>query len=159
MFREHKYKVWNGSRMILLADIANDTALWISEDFWEAVDHFTGSIVPLCNSDDKISVLLEYSGKNDIKRVNIYEGDIIIKRKYVDGTEITMLTEIVPVVFNTSSFGYIGRETNAFYPFVNDAEYDFEIIGNVFQHLHLLSDKQTDVLMNMKITNILKANG
>lgn len=80
------------------------------------------------------------SGHKDITGTEIFQGDIL-KTVYPDSQEPTGKAEVYnEVVFKDGCLGWIGETTGEFYPFATDMPENPIIVGNIFQHKHLLEN-------------------
>lgn len=80
-------------------------------------------------SDDPL-IIMQSTGLKDKNSVEIYEGDVV-KTKY---------GEIGYIRWFKGSFDFCDIEGQAFYLFSIGAGQPFEIIGNQYEHTHLLEE-------------------
>lgn len=137
-----KFRVWNGKRMIYVADKRNDTCITFFEWGWEVQDHFSGKFESLVRSwDNKDAVLMKYTGLKDKNDKEIYEGDIFTF------DFVKELNNSIPLI---GSFDWHNDELRYEIDVHNQEEYlclsycgnpvmqNFEVIGNMYEHPSLL---------------------
>jgi uncharacterized phage protein (TIGR01671 family) len=118
--REHKYRAWHKQeqKMYLVAGMIKDMVLLLSDD---------GDMVTSIHMDEVD--LMDYTGRKDRKGDEVYDGDILGNKwgKY-------------RIYWDTDSF--IARSEDGFRFHISDIEFNaLEIIGNIYEHSHILEDK------------------
>lgn len=106
--REIKFRAWDGCEMIFM-DMKRDG-------------------IYICGTHKE---LMQYTGLQDSKGVDIYEGDIvtgIANRKYV-------------LRFITDGWCLDAGVTPRLHDYIHDCGNILEVIGNIYEHKHLLEDK------------------
>jgi uncharacterized phage protein (TIGR01671 family) len=94
------------------------------------------------------TVLMQFTGLKDKKGKEIYEGDIIELWSYTaeDGTHID--AERHPVAWMSAldypAFDLDGHdhESNMLSELVGSGEWEWDVIGNIYQHPHLLTNEK-----------------
>lgn len=138
MNREIKFRAWfaQQNRMIYLGSPKNDTALWIEERGWDAVDHLMGKPESICsnyNNENPENILMQYTGLKDKNGKEIYEGDIMSWR----GNGNTDNTKLSCVIYEGAAFNVVGKTWSCRW---NLDEYNesYEVIGNIHENPDLL---------------------
>lgn len=133
--REIKFRVWipRLNKIVYLGSSKNDTALWIEERGFHAVDHFTGKPETLGTNikgdsmyDDGIQ-LMQFTGLLDCNGKEIYEGDIL-----KDNIIVCWREDLASFALRKEGWLY-----DHFFGEAIDAG-STEIIGNIFQNPELL---------------------
>jgi uncharacterized phage protein (TIGR01671 family) len=124
MSREIKFRAWDGIRMTTTGIQFNNT---------------TGELLFIPKG-----TLMQYTGLRDRKGVEIYEGDIA-KITWAEGT---YRGSAYGGALNYTELGVMQFDNGQFSFFVKDSLLDddyknltVEIIGNIYQHKHLLEAK------------------
>lgn len=123
--REIKFRAWHKEKKImgevLGIDILHKEMFFSNEDI-DCYEH----------TDFKDIELMQYTGLKDKNNKEIYEGDIVILHngKY-------------KVIFNTEEARFVLRddEFEMNIPFTNNNNERMEVLGNVYENLELLGDK------------------
>ncbi len=85
----------------------------------------------------------QFTSLPDKNRSEIYEGDIMYQR-YFDKLEESGYGEtFLQIAFKDGAFGWIGDITGQFFSFAEQPLDDYEIIGNIYEHPHLLTPSPT----------------
>ncbi|GKV70248.1 hypothetical protein NCCP2716_27460 [Sporosarcina sp. NCCP-2716] len=125
--REIKFRAWEESEKRMYADIQK--GIWEDPDDWL----YFGDILGL----ERFKVM-QYTGLKDKNGREIYEGDIIICRKYIDGNIVEYTRERGYVNCAFGAFG-LHRKQGYYRPFKDWLEdYEFEVIGNIHDNPGLL---------------------
>lgn len=144
MKREIKFRVWfaEQKRIIYLGSVKNDTALWLEERGWDAVDHLAGNPLSICsnyNNENTENILMQFTNIIDKGGREIFEGDIL-RDTLDDAMEKMWFTEIYcPVIFRDGAFGYLGEITGQFHAFYEDGKMEWEVVGNIYESSELLN--------------------
>lgn len=93
--------------------------------------------------DTEDMILMQYTGLKDKNGKEIYEGDIIYCKKYIGGNWIEDCIEKGYVNFNNGEFGLYRKQGyyQSLYKF-KEYDYEFEVIGNMYDNPELLSEKE-----------------
>ena len=134
MEREIKFRAWlpKEKRIILIGDRHNDTGLWISEEWFDVVDHFTGMAEILGSKDDGV-ILMQFTGLKDKNGKEIWEGDIISNGYGVGVIKWDKTSCAFRLFWNAT----ILDDDVSWIPF-KGMKYN-EIIGNIYENPELLS--------------------
>ena len=124
-----KFRVWTGGKMIYIGSKNNDTALWISENYWAAIDHFTGKHKKICDSRD-INVSLMKSAGIEVESKEVYIGDVITL--YKDSKEY-FTGKVTDHQYNG-----ITIDSKSDYMEFGLPKYEYKLIGNIHEHPELL---------------------
>lgn len=119
--REIKFRCWNGEQMV-------------SPDYIDrsGIAYWKENSIPTCDGN-----LMQYTGLKDKNGKEIYEGDILHSTSW--GATSRTINPYHVVVWGECGWkaqGYNG--TMKVNPDLN-VKYDFEIIGNIYEHPHLLT--------------------
>lgn len=121
--RQIKFRAWNKKQKIMVYQNEDDSA-----DYWDGA---YGSTIEIINEnlDDENYEMMQFTGLLDKNGKEIYEGDILKFGNYpleviwdMGGWEVKM--ENGHSLLFTQLYGYIN---------------DGEIIGNIYEHPHILS--------------------
>lgn len=120
--REIKFRVWNIDEYISLNKAIHDDIVVIQQ--------------PSSSNDSLIEInwegveLEQFTGMHDKNGVPIYEGDVLLNENnyywavsFLDGK-------------------FIARGPNTIYNFVDLDDYQFNVVGNIHQHAHLLEQNK-----------------
>lgn len=93
--------------------------------------------------DTEDMILMQYTGLKDKNGKEIYEGDIIYCKKYIGGNWIEDCIEKGYVNFNNGEFGLYRKQEyyQSLYKF-KEYDYEFEVIGNMYDNPELLAEKE-----------------
>lgn len=140
-----KFRVFDGNKMIYVANKQNDTSIIFNEWGWEVVDHLRGEIESLIRSwENKKTVLMQSIGLLDKKGKEIYEGDILVFH-HGHGDRFYKVF-CVPGGFAINAFpNDVNKEEIAFHEGTSDMqtssfiESNCEVIGNICEYPELLN--------------------
>ena len=135
MKREIKFRAWipNLKRIIYIGSHKNDTAVWICEDGFNVVDHFTGSHESLGTDEDGV-ILMQFTGLKDKNGKEIDEGDVWLMNGIKSQPMIVCFDN--GKFISKSTWGeYLKRDDGyTYWDFI-----DGEVIGNIYENPELLS--------------------
>ena len=135
--REIKYKVWNEE---------------LEEMYTISKEKYLGStgIVDPYVGHEK-AVWMQFTGLTDVNSREIYEGDIV--KLTVPDRHYTMQGNGYSDIMREDGFEFVGevkflhamwfiKESLDGYPLIFDTDQTLEVIGNIYQHKHLLKENE-----------------
>ena len=146
MSRELKFKLWDGKKMITLWDprSRSDVYLYYGKNGIQALKEWSGETEHF--EDDVTGIFLQYTGRVDRNKREIYEGDII---KY-DSSEIYQKTKWKSKVYwSNGSFkvdslwpyntNNLEESTHHIGKTINSVSTNYaEVIGNIYENPELV---------------------
>jgi uncharacterized phage protein (TIGR01671 family) len=128
--REIKFRAWDKRKRIMVYRNENESA-----DYWDGV---YGTEVELINSilNDSSYEFMQYTGLKDINGKEIYEGDIVETDL---GKGIVVFDSAAFLIRNLEDDEYYGFDD--FFSLYEGGCYLVEVIGNIYEHPHLLEAK------------------
>ena len=155
MNRQIKFRVWDVEQNKFLSSYADKGIEFYHEQGKDWHEKQVRDIVPVSwflqdhNNNLENYIVTQYTGLNDKDGKEIYEGDIIKEHCFEDWGNDTVGYEYRGVVrykmYDTSD---VNRKFSGFITFPNELENknysgnpihsDCEVIGNIFEHKHLL---------------------
>lgn len=135
--REIKFRCW---------DIENKEMLEVQElDYVDSYDGQPMIRTTMYNDyfDTEDMILMQYTGLKDKNGKEIYEGDIIYCKQYIGGNCVEYCIEKGYVCFNDGEFGLYRKQGyyQSLYKF-KEYDYEFEVIGNIYDNPELLAEKE-----------------
>ena len=130
--RELKFRAWFYDGVNLSTGTMWPGGKAFSEDFIDFDDKDDNLLKPT----DKCTIIMQYTGLKDCKNVEIYESDII-EAQIVEPPSVPTMGKIV---WDTE-YAYWGNKNCAGITPLYKLN-DIKIIGNIYEHSHLLKDKQ-----------------
>ena len=109
-----------------------------TDDGWEIRD---GELYPLPNS-----ILMQFTGLKDKNEKKIFEGDVMVypmaEEEYTG--KVIFDNTYLYYKFQYQTEDVNGKITTEELDFTETQGDEFEIIGNIYEHSHLLNDKDSD---------------
>lgn len=129
---EHKFKVWECVQKVMLTDGFALDAVGRVSFYWNKL--------PIHSAN---AILIQSSGRMDKENVEIWNGDIITMKSYsyqhLSGLKWEVRYSKIEMMFRfycISNPKYSDEDIHGFY--------DLEVLGNIYEHPHLLTDKTTN---------------
>lgn len=129
MNNRFKFRIWN-KELQKFSYYHNGNELFL--DSFGALVYHDIKNNDICEVDDELFIIQQFTGMRDKNGKEIYEGDILKKTSF-DGAE-----EIAEVKFCRCGF-YFWNNYGEYLGDFNFEETRFEVIGNIFQNKSLLS--------------------
>ena len=142
--REIKFRVWfpnQGRYMRREEAIDNLMDVTCGKLVFDIDEHNDESESKVEYFTDGSYVLMQFTGLKDKNGVEIYEGDIV-RGRYAD-EYYTYFIKNERVVFKNGCFGLLDNNdffTTLDYYLEEQSKFEIKVIGNIYEHPHLLSD-------------------
>ena len=136
--RTIKFRAWD-KRLKAMIKVTHDYQLHVRDIYWEIIDLKIGcKVLDNWRDNENGNVLMQYTGIKDKNGKEIYEGDVV-RFKYWDND----------IPQDATNWGVVAyrNEMACFYLTQNVCimlakQREMEIIGNIYEHSHLLSGGQ-----------------
>lgn len=130
-----------GNLIILKDDYEKITAIIISIEYhWMFEEEYSGDIGFMKWCEVSPETLCQYTGLHDKNGKRIWENDIVLCKKCLDGNFVEYHIESGFVEMKYGAYGLHRFKPNAYYrPFKDWLEdYEYEVIGNCFDNPEML---------------------
>lgn len=139
MNRELKFRVWNGMEMIHDVTVGKFGAFYVNPgDKGNGLDpNDSASLTPFTTKYADETPVMQYTGFKDKNGTEIYEGDILSCRVFIDGK---WEDSKEPVIFRDGCFAldWSFQKDGSYYEILSKEIEGKVILGNIYQNANLL---------------------
>lgn len=134
--REIKFRAWHDGKMMMVRSLHNThSQVNIRAELCDPDGGF-GTGKPAVTSEIIVDNLMQYTGLLDRRGVEIYEGDLVARYYLYPRTDLPRNPKVVKWVTKSKvSVGFNIAPDSA------GTGNHLEVIGNIYQHSHLLEEK------------------